>query len=429
MRIGNRDLHSALRTETIASAGQSVLVKLQWGKEDFGYSLHISPNTFSMSGLQLTDLLNFLDFKQTECPFHHGRGYCTWVEEGFNLQGFSEALNPAYTQLREAQRHLETCGLVLPQPEGWVHFGGTGRTGTRRTTYNHVYGDGHTSPKPQRIKEATDDIFSFVFSWIEGGSDKGWVTHYRPKHPPLSAEVLAAFDLLGLRSFANCPEFDFEPCYWHFIQFEPDNYSRNDFAHRSFGAHQANFALGIEKLLFAHAILEPFGFSLLPMSKTALQRVDAQIVQTSKVVTSKETASTNPNKFDIALSFAGTNRAEAEQLANIVREAGFTVFYDQFYPEELWGKDLFVLFDEIYRKRSRYCVMFVSEDYIARDWTNHERRSAQARALQAKGAEYILPIKVDEAELPGMTPTIGYLPLADLGIEKIAQLLLKKLVQ
>ena len=34
-----------------------------------------------------------------------------------------------------------------------------------------------------------------------------------------------------------------------------------------------------------------------------------------------------------------------------------------------------------------------------KEWTNHELRSAQARALQEKGNDYILPIRVDETDL------------------------------
>ena len=35
----------------------------------------------------------------------------------------------------------------------------------------------------------------------------------------------------------------------------------------------------------------------------------------------------------------------------------------------------------------------------------HELRSAQAKALEQKGDEYILPVKVDDAELDGLPPT------------------------
>ena len=42
----------------------------------------------------------------------------------------------------------------------------------------------------------------------------------------------------------------------------------------------------------------------------------------------------------------------------------------------------------------------------------HERRSAMARALEERGNEYILPIKVDDAELPGLQPTVGHMPVS-----------------
>jgi hypothetical protein len=71
-------------------------------------------------------------------------------------------------------------------------------------------------------------------------------------------------------------------------------------------------------------------------------------------------------------------------------------------------------------------VIFVSNEYLNREWTVHERRSAQERMLKEKGNEYILPIKVEDVELPGIHTTIGYLPIG-IGIDKIADTLLKKL--
>jgi hypothetical protein len=110
-----------------------------------------------------------------------------------------------------------------------------------------------------------------------------------------------------------------------------------------------------------------------------------------------------------------------------VRAAGFLVFYDAFYKAELWGKDLPAFFDDIYRVRSRYCVILVSRDYRRRMWTNHERRSAQARALSQRGQEYILPIQVDNTRLPGMPPTTGHLSLRELSLAEVVEILLKKL--
>jgi hypothetical protein len=59
-------------------------------------------------------------------------------------------------------------------------------------------------------------------------------------------------------------------------------------------------------------------------------------------------------------------------------------------------------------------------------WTNHELRSAQARALEEKGNEYILPVRIDDTELEGLLPTVSYLSI-NMGIEAIGDLLIKKL--
>lgn len=133
------------------------------------------------------------------------------------------------------------------------------------------------------------------------------------------------------------------------------------------------------------------------------------------------------HRYDVAVSFAGPNRPEAEALAKMVRNLGYSIFYDDFYAEELWGTDLVERFDSVYRKESRFCVMFVSAEYGNRMWTIHERRSAIARALEERGAEYILPIRIDDTALPGIPPTLGYLSLEKYPIERIAEMLVRKL--
>ena len=45
-------------------------------------------------------------------------------------------------------------------------------------------------------------------------------------------------------------------------------------------------------------------------------------------------------KYDVALSFAGEDRAYVEEVAQTLRTLGVSVFYDKFEEAELWGKDL-----------------------------------------------------------------------------------------
>jgi hypothetical protein len=165
---------------------------------------------------------------------------------------------------------------------------------------------------------------------------------------------------------------------------------------------------------------------LIPISEASARLQEEFTRHTTKPAKESKIAKF-PEKFDVAISFAGPERLYAEQLAKHLVDAGFSVFYDGFYPEDLWGKDLVQTFHEIYGKRSRYCVIFVSEEYNNRAWTIHERRSAQERMLKEKGQEYILPIKSNGVDLPGMPSTIGYVSIKELGIEKIAALLINKL--
>lgn len=133
-----------------------------------------------------------------------------------------------------------------------------------------------------------------------------------------------------------------------------------------------------------------------------------------------------PERFDVALTFAGPDRPLAATLANVLRDNGLAVFYDQFYSHILWGMQLPDVLDDIYRKRSRYCVMLVSDSYAHREWTNYERQSVLARAVQEKGEAYLLPVKVDETDLPGLPPSVAYVSLSEHTIEDVGKMLLKR---
>ena len=131
-------------------------------------------------------------------------------------------------------------------------------------------------------------------------------------------------------------------------------------------------------------------------------------------------------KYDVTLSFAGEDRHYAEKLANLLKSEGYSVFYDDYEKAELWGKNLYDHFSSVYKDQARYCVMFLSKHYARKLWTKHERQSAQARAFE-ESKEYILPIRLDDTEIPGILGTLGYLDLRSMSIEEIYQTLVEKL--
>lgn len=133
-------------------------------------------------------------------------------------------------------------------------------------------------------------------------------------------------------------------------------------------------------------------------------------------------------RYDVALSFAGEDRAYVEALAETLRHRNIKVFYDKYEKTTLWGKDLYAYLSDLYQNRARCCVMFVSKYYTAKLWTNHERKFAQARAFQ-ENTDYILPIRLDNTEIPEIPSTIGYLNWFNETVDTISDAIIDKLKQ
>jgi len=132
-------------------------------------------------------------------------------------------------------------------------------------------------------------------------------------------------------------------------------------------------------------------------------------------------------KYDVAFSFAGEDRKYVEKVAKHLRTKGVKVFYDKFEEIKLWGKDLYTYFSEVYQNQAFFTVMFISEAYKEKLWTNHERKSAQARAF-SENKEYILPAFFDTTvEVPGVLKTTGNLDLSKLTPEQFADKITEKL--
>jgi len=131
-------------------------------------------------------------------------------------------------------------------------------------------------------------------------------------------------------------------------------------------------------------------------------------------------------KYDVALSFAGEDRSYVEMVADGLRAMGVTVFYDAFEKADLWGKNLYDHMVQVYQTSARYTVIFISKYYRDKVWTNHERRAAQARALN-ESYDYILPARFDDTEIEGLLPTVGYIDLRKLSPYEVCVLVCQKL--
>jgi len=131
------------------------------------------------------------------------------------------------------------------------------------------------------------------------------------------------------------------------------------------------------------------------------------------------------HEYDVALSFAGEDRAYVEQVAERLRAANVRVFYDAFETAALWGKNLIDHLAEVYGQRSRFVVIFASKHYAAKAWPTHERQAAQARAFKEQRV-VVLPARFDNTEVPGLPPTVAYVDLNTVSVDELVALILAK---
>jgi hypothetical protein len=130
--------------------------------------------------------------------------------------------------------------------------------------------------------------------------------------------------------------------------------------------------------------------------------------------------------YEVALSFAGEDREYVRKVADELKCLKITVFYDEDEQVDLWGSDLYVYLDKVYRKATQYCVMFISRAYASKLWTNHERMSLQARDFVNAHDGTVLPARFDDTEIPGLRPQIGYVDLRKLTPRALAELIKEK---
>ncbi|ANZ38779.1 hypothetical protein BBK82_24640 [Lentzea guizhouensis] len=132
--------------------------------------------------------------------------------------------------------------------------------------------------------------------------------------------------------------------------------------------------------------------------------------------------------FDVAPSFAEQDRALVLPVVQRLKELGVSVYYDEDRLVETWGLDLVEHLSDTYGERVRFVLLFASHNYVEHKWARLQRRAAQARALEQQ-VEYVLPVKIDDTAVPGLSETIGYLDLRRHDTETIARAVVQKLAQ
>lgn len=130
--------------------------------------------------------------------------------------------------------------------------------------------------------------------------------------------------------------------------------------------------------------------------------------------------------YDIAVSFAGAQRALVEPVVRACQALGLKVFYDSDNTVESWGRNLITGMRTIYGgTRARHVVPFLSAEYLASDYPMEAFNAAMLRAIEVSADGYILPILVGSVQVPPevLSPAIGYLRLEDHPVDGLARII------
>lgn len=131
-------------------------------------------------------------------------------------------------------------------------------------------------------------------------------------------------------------------------------------------------------------------------------------------------------EYDVAISFVQEDRTRAEELGRLLEARNVDVLYNDAQAAELAGGDFVHYIAELCRTKAHYCLMLVSRHYPLQQWTDAERTSVQEHALRGVD-EYILPLQLEDVDVPGMSESSGYRDLRQGSMESIADWLGKKL--
>ena len=139
-----------------------------------------------------------------------------------------------------------------------------------------------------------------------------------------------------------------------------------------------------------------------------------------------------PNKasdfdYDVALSFAGEDRAIAQEIARSLNDRNIRKdFTTDLRKAASGGRISMIILPRFILTRAMFCLMIISRHYPGNSSTIHERQHAQARAF-TEDKEYILPVRLDDTEVPGIASTVAYIDYRTSSAKKIAELLERKL--
>lgn len=130
-------------------------------------------------------------------------------------------------------------------------------------------------------------------------------------------------------------------------------------------------------------------------------------------------------KYDVALSFAGEDRAIAREIAESLKKENIKVFFDEYSSAELWGRSLYDYLEKVYTD-SKLCIVLFSKNYSERQWTHNELRNLIAHS-RSRPSFSILPIHIGDAPVPRDLASVAYVQWDSVSSQQLTQMVKERL--
>jgi hypothetical protein len=132
--------------------------------------------------------------------------------------------------------------------------------------------------------------------------------------------------------------------------------------------------------------------------------------------------------FKVALSFPGERRTYVSEVVEHLRPylGKDEIFYDFDYQAQLARPNLGKLIQRIYSEQSNLIVVFISTEYINKQWCGLEW-GAICEIIKEKSEEKIMIIRFDDSPVEGLLPFDGYIDARVFDPKELASLILDRL--
>jgi pimeloyl-ACP methyl ester carboxylesterase len=135
-----------------------------------------------------------------------------------------------------------------------------------------------------------------------------------------------------------------------------------------------------------------------------------------------------PKRFRVALSFPGEHRARVARIAEVlaVHLGRDKILYDKWHAAEFNRPNLDTYLARLYHDESDIIVVFLCQEYNAKDWCGLEWRACRD-LLNSKEDDKLMFFRLDSAAIPGLYSIDGYQDISTMTDAEAASAILGRL--